>query len=146
MAVMHPSDAFDYDHDMPKPGKRLPPDLPEGYKTNPKPAPDDDIRDYVPLLDYVLVETDDQLETKTAGGIIVPDQAAKAGVEGRVVAAGPGNHQNGVFIPNRVRVGMWVRFGNWAAGNERKIKVAGKVYLLMREEDCLMTRPSRFAK
>lgn len=135
MALNDVRDAFEYDHDMPRAGK------PEA-----KLSPDDDIRDYVPLLDYVLVETDDKLETKTAGGIIVPDQSAKAGVEGRVVAAGPGNHQNGVFIPNRVSVGMWVRFGNWAAGNERKISVAGKVYLLMREEDCLMTRPSRFSK
>lgn len=111
-------------------------------KTTPIETPDE-ISDYVPLLDYVLVRTSAG-EERTAGGLIIPDQSKKDPVEGEVVAAGPGNHQNGVWIPNRVKVGMWVRFGQWAAGKERQIKVGDGLYLLMREEDCILTRPSKF--
>lgn len=105
---------------------------------------DADIADYVPKLDYLLVDIDGEKQNKSAGGVILPDTAVKERVEGRVVAAGPGNHQNGVFIPNRVSVGEWVRFGAWAAEPARRIEVAGKVYALMREEDVLMSRPSKF--
>lgn len=105
---------------------------------------DADISDYVPKLDYLLVDIDGEKQNKSAGGVLLPDTAVKERVEGRVVAAGPGNHQNGVFIPNRVSVGEWVRFGAWAAEPARRIEVAGKVYALMREEDVLMCRPSKF--
>lgn len=103
----------------------------------------DDIFDYVPVLDYCLVALETSAEKKTAGGIVLPEQVQKDPVEGRVVAAGPGNHQNGAFIPNRIAVGEWVRFGQWASEPSRRIKVAGKVYLLMREEDIIMKRPSK---
>lgn len=107
---------------------------------------DNDVSDYVPALDYVLVSVEDEAEKKTPGGLILPDKVVKDPVEGRVVAAGPGNHQNGTFIANRVHVGDWVRFGQWAASPERRITIGGAKYLLMREEDILMFRPSKKLK
>lgn len=82
-----------------------------------------------PLSDRVLVEPV-EVETKTAGGIIIPDSVA-ANVKpqrGTVVAAGAGKKDE----PITVKMGDTVLYGKHA-GTE--IEVDGKKYLIMRETD-----------
>ena len=88
----------------------------------------------VPLYDKIIVKRL-EAETKTAGGIIIPDSAKEKPVEGKVVAAGNGNtDQNGKHQPLTVKVGDVVIFAKWG-GTE--IKVDGTEYLIMKESDVL---------
>ncbi len=80
-----------------------------------------------PLADRVLVEPA-AAETKTAGGIIIPDTAKEKPVKGKVVAVGNGKPDE----PMTVKVGDNVLYGKYA-GTE--IQVEGKEYLMMRESD-----------
>lgn len=88
-----------------------------------------------PMQDRIIVERV-QEETKTAGGIIIPDTVSKEKPqEGKVVAAGKGKvTPEGKVLPLDVKVGDRVLFGKYA-GSE--IKVDGKEYLIMREDDIL---------
>lgn len=99
--------------------------------------PPEALEDFQPLLDYVVVRKD-KGDEKSKGGIILTNPADP--VEGRVVFAGPGNHQHGVFIKNRIEPGMWVRFGQWA---NNSVKIGDEVFLIMREEDIIGHRPAR---
>ena len=54
-----------------------------------------------PLQDYVLVECDPEKE-KSPGGIVIPETVKVALKTGRVVAAGPGTYQDGVFVNVKV--------------------------------------------
>jgi len=80
-----------------------------------------------PLADRVLVEPA-TAETKTAGGIIIPDTAKEKPVKGKVVAVGNGKPDE----PMTVKAGDIVLYGKYA-GTE--INVEGKEYLIMRESD-----------
>ncbi len=80
-----------------------------------------------PLADRVLIEPA-AAETKTAGGIIIPDTAKEKPVKGKVVAVGSGKPDE----PMTVKVGDTVLYGKYA-GTE--IQVEGKEYLMMRESD-----------
>lgn len=88
-----------------------------------------------PLQDRIIVERVEE-ETKTAGGIIIPDTVSKEKPqEGVVVAAGKGKvTPEGNVLPLDVKAGDKVLFGKYA-GSE--IKVDGKEYLIMREDDIL---------
>lgn len=88
-----------------------------------------------PLQDRIIVERVEEVTT-TAGGIIIPDTVSKEKPqEGKVVAAGNGKKtDDGKVIPMDVKVGDLVLFGKYA-GSE--IKVDGKEYLIMREDDIL---------
>lgn len=88
-----------------------------------------------PLQDRIIVERVEG-ETKTAGGIIIPDTVSKEKPqEGKVVAAGKGKvTPEGKVLPLDVKEGDRVLFGKYA-GSE--IKVDGKEYLIMREDDIL---------
>ncbi len=88
-----------------------------------------------PLQDRLIVECVEE-ETTTAGGIIIPDTASKEKPqEGVVIAAGKGKvTADGTVIGMDVKVGDRVMFGKYA-GSE--IKVEGKAYLMMREDDIL---------
>lgn len=88
-----------------------------------------------PMQDRIIVERVEE-ETKTAGGIIIPDTVSKEKPqEGKVVAAGKGKvTPEGKVLPLDVKVGDRVLFGKYA-GTE--IKVDGKEYLIMREDDIL---------
>ncbi|MBW6509140.1 MAG: co-chaperone GroES [Desulfuromonadales bacterium] len=88
-----------------------------------------------PMQDRIIVERIEE-ETKTAGGIIIPDTVSKEKPqEGKVVAAGKGKvTPEGKVLPLDVKVGDRVLFGKYA-GSE--IKVDGKEYLIMREDDIL---------
>ena len=80
-----------------------------------------------PLQDRVLVKPP-EAETKTAGGIIIPDTAKEKPQRGKVVAVGNGKPDE----PMTVKVGDVVLYGKYA-GTE--IQVEGKDLLIMRESD-----------
>lgn len=80
-----------------------------------------------PLADRVLVEAA-PAETKTSGGIIIPDTAKEKPMRGRIVAVGNGKPDE----PMTVKVGDVVLYGKYA-GTE--LNVDGKDYLIMRESD-----------
>ncbi|ROH93319.1 co-chaperone GroES [Stagnimonas aquatica] len=85
-----------------------------------------------PLHDRVIVKRLEE-EKKSAGGIIIPDQAAEKPVRGEVIAVGPGKKDdNGKNIALDVKVGDTVLFGKYS-GSE--VKVEGQDYLVMREDD-----------
>jgi chaperonin GroES len=88
-----------------------------------------------PLRDRIIVERVEE-ETTTAGGIIIPDTVSKEKPqEGKVIAVGKGKRtEEGKTIPMDVKEGDLVLFGKYA-GSE--IKVDGKEYLIMREDDIL---------
>ena len=88
-----------------------------------------------PLQDRIIVERVEE-ETKTAGGIIIPDTVSKEKPQqGKVIAAGKGKvTQEGKVLPLDVKEGDRVLFGKYA-GSE--IKIDGKEYLIMREDDIL---------
>ncbi|HEX9601160.1 MAG TPA: co-chaperone GroES [Mariniflexile sp.] len=82
-----------------------------------------------PLADRVLIEPA-PAETKTASGIIIPDNAKEKPQKGTVIAAGKGTKDE----PITVKVGDTVLYGKYA-GTE--LKLEGKDYLIMRESDIL---------
>jgi len=87
-----------------------------------------------PLHDRVIVRRLDEVE-KSAGGIIIPDTAKEKPVEGEVIAAGKGKIlENGDIRPLDVKKGDKVIFSKYA-GTE--IKLDGKEFLMMREDDIL---------
>lgn len=87
-----------------------------------------------PLADRVVVEAA-EAETKTAGGIVIPDTADKdKPVRGVVIAIGGGKYIDGKLQPLQVKVGEKILFGKYAGTN---VKLADKEYLVMREEDIM---------
>ena len=87
-----------------------------------------------PLQDRVIVEALVQ-ETKTKGGIIIPDTAQEKPMQGKVVAAGPGARDaNGKLIPMGVKAGDVILYGKWS-GTE--VKIEGKDLLVMKESDIM---------
>jgi len=87
-----------------------------------------------PLGDRIVVRRLEE-ETKTAGGIYIPDSAAEKPSEGEVVAVGNGRTaNNGELIAMEVKAGDKVIFGKYS-GNE--VKVGDETLLIMREEDIL---------
>lgn len=85
-----------------------------------------------PLQDRVLVKPAEP-ETKTTGGIIIPDTAKEKPMEGTIVAVGPGKYaDDGKHLPMSVKVGDKVLYGKYG-GTE--IKVDGVEMLIMREND-----------
>ncbi len=87
-----------------------------------------------PLHDRVLVKRVKE-ETKTAGGIIIPDTAKEKPAEGVVVAVGPGKTlDNGTKITPTVKAGNRILFSKYA-GTE--IKISNEEHIIMREDDIL---------
>ena len=87
-----------------------------------------------PLHDRIIVERIEE-ETTTASGIIIPDSAKEKPQEGSVLAVGKGKvTEDGKVLPLDVKVGDKVLFGKYS-GTE--IKIEGKEYLMMREDDVL---------
>ena len=82
-----------------------------------------------PLADRVLLEPM-EAETKTASGIIIPDNAKEKPQKATVVAVGSGNKDN----PMTVKIGDTVLYGKYS-GTE--LKFEGKDYLIMSEKDIL---------
>ena len=87
-----------------------------------------------PMNDRILVLRTEE-ETKTAGGIIIPDTAKEKPFEGKVIAVGPGRmDKDGKRIAVEVNVGNRVLFGRYA-GTE--IKIDNVDHLFMKEDDIL---------
>jgi len=87
-----------------------------------------------PLGDRVLVKRVEE-ETKTKGGIIIPDTAKEKPQEGEVVAVGPGaRNDKGDIVALDVKAGDRILFGKWS-GTE--VKVDGQDLLIMKESDVL---------
>jgi chaperonin GroES len=87
-----------------------------------------------PLHDRVLVRRIDE-ESKTAGGIIIPDTAKEKPQEGEVVAVGGGaKNEDGKVTPLDVKPGDRILFGKWS-GSE--VKIDGDEFLIMKETDIL---------
>lgn len=87
-----------------------------------------------PLHDRVLVKRLEE-NTKTAGGIIIPDTAKEKPSEGIVEAIGDGYRAEvGQVIPLNVKVGDKVLFGKWS-GTE--VKVNGEERLIIKEAEIL---------
>ena len=87
-----------------------------------------------PLGDRVLVKRVEE-ETKTKGGIIIPDTAKEKPQEGGVVAVGPGaRNDKGDIVALDLKAGDRILFGKWS-GTE--VKVDGQDLLIMKESDVL---------
>jgi chaperonin GroES len=87
-----------------------------------------------PLSDRIVVEAK-EIETKTAGGIVIPDTADKdKPMQGTVIAIGNGKYVDGKIHPLQVKVGDKILFGKYAGTN---FKLQEKEYLVMREEDIM---------
>ena len=87
-----------------------------------------------PLHDRVVVTRIDA-DSKTAGGIIIPDTAKEKPSEGKVISVGPGGRDEaGKITPIDLKVGDRVLFGKWS-GTE--VKIDGVEYLIMKESDIM---------
>lgn len=86
-----------------------------------------------PLHDRVLVRRI-EADTKTAGGIIIPDSAQEKPSEGEIVSVGPGTREEGAFVQLDVKPGDKVLFGKWS-GTE--VKLDGEDLLIMKESDIM---------
>ena len=87
-----------------------------------------------PLADRVLVEVDVE-ESKTAGGILLPDTAQKKSQKGTVIAIGSGKVlDNGERLAFEVAVGDRVLFAKYSGVD---IEEGGKKFLLLSERDIL---------
>ena len=87
-----------------------------------------------PLGGRVIVEPIEQ-EDITAGGIILPETAKEKPQEGKILAAGPGDRdEGGKYIPMEVKVGDKVLYAKYS-GTE--VKVDGKKLLILKENDIL---------
>ena len=87
-----------------------------------------------PLHDRVVVKRVES-ETKTAGGIIIPDSAAEKPQQGEVIAVGPGaRDESGKLVPIDLKAGDRVLFGKWS-GTE--VKIDGQELLIMKESDVM---------
>jgi chaperonin GroES len=87
-----------------------------------------------PMADKVLVQRL-EAETKTAGGIVLPDSAKEKPQRGKVVSVGPGKIlDDGTLKKMQVKKGDTVLFTSYA-GTE--VKISGKEHLIMSESDIL---------
>ncbi len=87
-----------------------------------------------PLHDRVVVRRI-EADTKTAGGIIIPDSAQEKPSEGEIVSVGEGaRDDDGDRIPMDVKAGDRVLFGKWS-GTE--VKIDGEELLIMKESDIM---------
>ena len=87
-----------------------------------------------PLGDRVLVKRVEE-ESKTKGGIIIPDTAKEKPQEGEVVSVGPGaRDDNGKVNALELKAGDRILFGKWS-GTE--VKIDGEDLIIMKESDVL---------
>lgn len=87
-----------------------------------------------PLHDRILVKRLDE-ETKTAGGLYIPDTAKEKPIQATVIAVGSGKRdKEGKTIAPQVKAGDRVLFSKYS-GTE--VKIDGEEHLIMREDDIL---------
>lgn len=91
-------------------------------------------RRLVPLLDRVLVERF-AAETKSKGGIMIPEKASGKVHSGTVIATGPGGrNDSGATIPISVKEGDRVLLPEYGG---QKVEIENKEYFLFRDTDIL---------
>jgi chaperonin GroES len=87
-----------------------------------------------PLADRIIIRPL-EAEQKTAGGIIIPDNAKEKPQKGEVIAVGPGKvADSGQKIDMSLKKGDKVLYGKYS-GTE--VSIEGDEYLIMRESDVL---------
>jgi chaperonin GroES len=87
-----------------------------------------------PLHDRLIVERIEEQEQKV-GGIIIPDSAKEKPQQGKVIAVGKGKlRDDGKVTPLDVKEGDTILFGKYSG---QEIKLDGKEYLIMREDEVL---------
>jgi chaperonin GroES len=87
-----------------------------------------------PLHDRVVVRRIEE-DSRSKGGIIIPDTAKEKPIQGEIVSAGPGaRDESGKLQPLDVKAGDLVLFGKWS-GTE--VTIEGTEYLIMKESDIL---------
>jgi chaperonin GroES len=96
-----------------------------------------------PLHDRVVVKRI-EADTKSAGGIIIPDTAQEKPQQGEIVAVGPGGRDDhGKLIPIDVKPKDIILFGKWS-GTE--VKIDGVEYIIMKESDIMGVLDNSVAK
>ena len=89
---------------------------------------------FKPLHNRVLVRRIES-DTKTKGGLLIPDTAKEKPAEGEIVSVGEGARKDsGELIPMAVKAGDTVLFGKWS-GTE--VRIDGEELLIMKESDIL---------
>jgi chaperonin GroES len=87
-----------------------------------------------PLNDRILVKRLAE-ESKTAGGLFIPDSAKEKPSRGEIIAVGHGKlDDSGKRVPLEVKAGERILFGKYA-GTE--IKLDGEEHIILREDDVL---------
>ena len=87
-----------------------------------------------PLHDRVVLKRVEE-DTKTKGGIIIPETAQEKPMQGEIIAVGPGaRDESGKVIALDVKKGDRVLVGKWS-GTE--VKIDGTEYLIMKESDIM---------
>jgi chaperonin GroES len=87
-----------------------------------------------PLRDHVLVRRAEP-ETKTIGGIFIPDAVQEKPLEGEIVAVGPGARgKNGELVPIAVKDGDRVLFNKWSG---TAIRLEGEELLIMTQDEIM---------
>ena len=87
-----------------------------------------------PLHDRVVVKRVDE-DTKTKGGIIIPETAQEKPMQGKIIAVGPGaRDESGKLVPLDVKKGDTVLFGKWSV---TEVKIDGDELLIMKESDIM---------
>ncbi|MBQ73657.1 MAG: co-chaperone GroES, partial [Gammaproteobacteria bacterium] len=83
-----------------------------------------------PLQDRVVVRRTEE-ETKSAGGIVIPDSAAEKPSQGEVIAVGPGKKlDSGTVQEVDLKAGDRILFGQYAGST---VKIDGEELLIMNE-------------
>ena len=89
-----------------------------------------------PLSDYVVAEAE-AAETKTKSGLYLPENAAEKPKTAKVVAVGPGKiGDDNERVPMTLKVGDRIVYKSYSTTD---VKVDGKDYILVREDDVLAT-------
>jgi chaperonin GroES len=87
-----------------------------------------------PLHDRIVAQRTAE-ETKTSGGLFIPDTAKEKPLEAIVIATGSGKIlENGKLQPLTVKVGDRVLIGKYS-GSE--VKLDGTDHIILREDDIL---------
>lgn len=87
-----------------------------------------------PLSDRILVLRVEE-DTKTKGGIIIPDTAKEKPVEGMIVAVGNGRiGEDGKRLAMDVKVDDRILFSKYGGAD---VKIDGTDYLILRQDDIL---------
>ena len=87
-----------------------------------------------PLHDRVVVKRVEE-DTKTKGGIIIPETAQEKPMQGEIIAVGPcARDESGKIVALDVKKGDRILFGKWS-GTE--VKIDGTEDLIMKESDIM---------